>query len=150
MSSNVETRILEMQLDNDQFEKGIKQTIASLEELEEKLDLKDSSDGFQKISTAANSIQFGNMERSLDSITDKFTLLGNIELQALERISNKVVDIGENVLKGLTIDPLIDGWTEFEMKTNSTQTILGGIKDNYDSEASALRAIGTELDRLNT
>ena len=149
MSSNVETRILEMQLDNDQFEKGIKQTIASLEELEEKLDLKDSSDGFQKISTAANSIQFGNMERSLDSITDKFTLLGNIGLQALERISNKVVDIGENILKGLTIDPLVDGWTEFEMKTNSTQTILGGIKDNYDSEASALHAIGSELDRLN-
>ena len=148
-SGSVETRILEMQLDNDQFEKGIRTTIASLEELEEKLELKDANDGFQKISNAANTMQFGHMESSLDRITDKFTLLGNVGLQALERISNKIVDIGENIVKGITVDPLIDGWQEFEMKTMSTQTILGGIRHNFANDEVALHSIGTELDRLN-
>ena len=149
MSSDIETRILEMKLDNDQFEKGVKSTIQSLEELEEKLELKDAADGFDKVSKAANTMQFSSMERSLDAITDKFSLLGNVGLQALTRISNKIVDIGENIIKGITVDPIMDGWQEFEMKTNSIQTIFGGIGKNYPNDAAAFRAIGQELDQLN-
>jgi len=151
MSSNadIETRILEMKLDNDQFEKGVRSTIQSLEDLEEKLELKDAGDGFDRVSKAANTMQFSSMERSLDAITDKFSLLGNVGLQALERISNKIVDIGENILKGITIDPLTAGWGEFELKTNSIQTILGGTRKYYKSDAEALHNINKELDALN-
>lgn len=153
MSSDIETRILEMKLDNDQFEKGVKSTIQSLEELEEKLELKDAADGFDKVSKAANTMQFSSMERSLDAITDKFSLLGNVGLQALERISNKIVDIGENIIKGITIDPVMDGWREFEMKTNSIQTIFGGIRNQYANSplgrSKAFSDIGRELDELN-
>jgi hypothetical protein len=151
MSSNadIETRILEMKLDNDQFEKGVRSTIQSLEDLEEKLELKDAGDGFDRVSKAANTMQFSSMERSLDAITDKFSLLGNVGLQALERISNKIVDIGENILKGITIDPLTAGWGEFELKTNAIQTILGGTRKYYKSDAEALHEIGKELDSLN-
>lgn len=148
-SADIETRILEMKLDNDEFEKGVRSTIKSLEDLEEKLELKDAGDGFDKVSKAANTVQFSNMERSLDAITDKFSLLGNVGLQALERISNKIVDVGEKILKGLTIDPVMDGWNEFEMKTNSIQTILGGTKKYYKSDQAAFKAIGQELDALN-
>lgn len=149
MSNSTETRILQMQLENKDFEAGVRQTIKSLENLEEKLNLKNAGDGFERISAAANSVQMGHLESGLDTITSKFTLMGQISLQVLERISSKVVDLGEKILRAATIEPLMDGWGEFEMKTNSIQTILGGIREQFEDQPSAIRAIGDALDELN-
>lgn len=147
--SNTETRILQMQLENKDFEEGVRQTIRSLENLEEKLNLKNAGDGFEKVSAAANSVQTSHLENGIDSITSKFTLMGQIGLQALERISSKVVDTGTKILRAATIQPMIDGWGEFEMKTNSVQTILGGIRNKFDDQPTAIAAISDALDELN-
>lgn len=147
--SNTETRILQMQLENKDFEEGVRQTIKSLENLEEKLNLKNAGDGFEKVSAAANSVQTSHLESGIDSITSKFTLMGQIGLQALERISSKVVDTGTKILRAATVQPMIDGWGEFEMKTNSIQTILGGIRNQFDDQPTAINAISDALDDLN-
>lgn len=147
--SNTETRILQMQLENKDFEEGVRQTIKSLENLEEKLNLKNAGDGFEKVSAAANSVQTSHLESGIDSITSKFTLMGQIGLQALERISSKVVDTGAKILRAATVQPMIDGWGEFEMKTNSVQTILGGIRNQFDDQPTAINAISDALDDLN-
>ena len=147
--SNTETRILQMQLENKDFEEGVRQTIRSLENLEEKLNLKNAGDGFEKVSAAANSVQTSHLENGIDSITSKFTLMGQIGLQALERISSKVVDTGTKILRAATIQPMIDGWGEFEMKTNSVQTILGGIRNQFDDQPTAIAAISDALNDLN-
>ena len=148
-SGNTETRILQMQLENKDFEEGVRQTIKSLESLEEKLNLKNAGDGFEKVSAAANSVQMGHLESGLDAVTNKFTLMGQIGLQVIERISGKIVDMGEKVLRAATIQPMIDGWGEFEMKTNSVQTILGGIRNQFDDQPTAIHAIAQSLDELN-
>lgn len=148
-SGNTETRILQMQLENKDFEEGVRQTIKSLESLEEKLNLKNAGDGFEKVSAAANSVQMGHLESGLDAVTNKFTLMGQIGLQVIERISSKIVDMGEKVLRAATIQPMIDGWGEFEMKTNSVQTILGGIRNQFNDQPTAIHAIAQSLDELN-
>lgn len=151
-NSNTETRILEMQLENKDFEDGIRKTIQSLESLEEKLNLKNAGDGFEKVSAAANSIQMSHLESGLDEVTNKFTLMGQVGLQVLERISNKVVNLGESIIKAATIQPVMDGWSEFEMKTDSVQTILGGIRNQAEfagDQPKAIRAISESLDELN-
>ena len=155
MSGNVETRILEMQLDNKDFENGVKTTIASLETLEKKLELNNSGDGFEKVSKAVNTMQFDKVEEGLDNITSKFSLLGNIGLQAIERISTRIVDLGEKMIRNLTIDPVMDGWAEFNTKTDAIQTILGGIRSKYEAtfgddwQTPALEATSEALNRLN-
>ena len=148
-SGNTETRILQMQLENKDFEDGVRQTIKSLENLEEKLNLKNAGDGFEKVSAAANSVQMGHLESGIDAVTNKFTLMGQIGLQVLERISTQIVNTGEKILRAATIQPMIDGWGEFEMKTNSVQTILGGIRNQFDDQPTAIHAISDALDELN-
>jgi len=148
-SNNTETRILQMQLENKDFEDGVRQTIKSLEDLEEKLNLKNAGDGFEKVSTAANSVQMSHLESGIDAVTNKFTLMGQIGLQALERISSKVLDTGEKILRAATVQPMIDGWGEFEMKTNSVQTILGGIRNQFEDQPTAINAISDSLNELN-
>lgn len=148
-SGNTETRILQMQLENRDFEEGVRQTIKSLEDLEEKLNLKHAGDGFEKVSAAANSVQMSHLESGLDTITNKFTLMGQIGLQVLERISSKVIDTSEKILRAATIQPVIDGWGEFETKTNSVQTILGGIRSQFSDQPTAIHAITGALDELN-
>lgn len=148
-SGNTETRILQMQLENKDFEDGVRQTIKSLESLEEKLNLKNAGDGFQRVSAAANSVQMSHLESGIDAVTNKFTLMGQVGLQVLERVSNKIVDTGEKILRAATIQPMIDGWSEFEMKTGSVQTILGGIRNQFEDQPTAIHAISDALDELN-
>ena len=148
-SGNTETRILQMQLENKDFEDGVRQTIKSLESLEEKLNLKNAGDGFQRVSAAANSVQMSHLESGIDAVTNKFTLMGQVGLQVLERVSSKIVDTSEKILRAATIQPMIDGWGEFEMKTGSIQTILGGIRKDFDDQPTAIHAISDALDELN-
>ena len=150
MSTVIDQRVVEMQFENRKFEKGVQETINSLEKLENKLQFKDGEKGFDRVSAAANSMRLDQIESGVDSITNKFTLMGNIGLQVLQRISNAVVDTGEKILKMFTIDPITDGWGEFETKTNSIQTILGGVRGSYDSDEEAITDIGLALDQLNT
>lgn len=150
MSTVIDQRVVEMQFENGKFEKGIQNTINSLEKLEDKLQFKDGEKGFDRVASAANSMRLDSIESGVDSITNKFTLMGNIGLQVLQRISSAVVDTGEKILKMFTIDPVKDGWGEFEIKTNSIQTILGGIRGSYDTEEEAIQDIGIALDQLNT
>ena len=150
MSTVIDQRVVEMQFENGKFEKGVQNTINSLEKLEDKLQFKDGEKGFDRVASAANSMRLDSIESGVDSITNKFTLMGNIGLQVLQRISSAVVDTGEKILKMFTIDPVKDGWGEFEIKTNSIQTILGGVRGSYDTEEEAISDIGVALDQLNT
>ena len=150
MSNVIDKRVVEMEFENRQFEKGVQATIKSLENLEEKLQFKDGERGFDRVASAANSMRLGDLERNVDSINSKFTLLGNLGYQALTRISSAVVQTGEKILKMFTIDPVMDGWGEFEVKTNSIQTILAGVRDDFNGdEVRAINAISGALDQLN-
>ncbi len=149
MSTVIDKRVVEMEFENRQFEKGVQATIKSLENLEDKLQFKDGEKGFDRVASAANAMKLDDLEKSVDSISQRFTLLGNIGLQALQRISSAVVETGEKILKMFTIDPIMAGWNEFEIKTNSIQTILGGVRNSFESEEDAISAVGRALDTLN-
>ena len=106
MSNVIDKRVVEMEFENRQFEKGVQATIKSLENLEDKLQFKDGEKGFDRVASAANSMRLGDLERNVDSISSKFTLLGNLGYQALTRISSAVVQTGEKILKMFDSDDI--------------------------------------------
>ena len=65
MPNSVDTRIVEMQFDNAQFERNIKQSMKSLNELDKALQMKDAGKGFEKLEKTANNIDLSKMEKSL-------------------------------------------------------------------------------------
>lgn len=58
MSNSVDQRIVEMQFDNSQFEKGVASTISSLKNLEDNLTLKNGTKGLAEVQNAIDNINF--------------------------------------------------------------------------------------------
>ena len=89
MTTEVEQRIVEMRFDNEQFEKGARQSLATLEKLDGVLDMLGSGGGLERL---------GNV---LDEMQYRFSSLGIAGAAAIERITGKVLSLATNILSAI-------------------------------------------------
>lgn len=144
--SSVDNRIVQMQFDNQQFESGISESLNSLEKLEKSLNFQGMNESVRGIQNGIDSIDFESLNDGISNIGNYFTLAGQVAFQTLERISSKVVDLGEKMVKTFTIDPVKTGMQEYETQINAVQTILS----NTRSKGTTLLDVNDALRELNT
>lgn len=132
MSREVDTRVVEMQFNNADFEKNTKTSIKSIDRLMEKLKFKGAEKGFEKLDAAAEKVDFDGMARSLDKIENKFSAFSVVATTALVNITNKVVDAGEKLVKSLSVDQIASGWDKYVEKTGNVQTIMNATGKSID------------------
>lgn len=132
MSREVDSRVVEMRFDNENFEKNTKKTISSIDRLMEKLQFKGAEKGFEKLDAAAEDMDFATMQRSLDTLENKFSSLNIAATTALVNITNKFVDAGEKLVKSLSIDQVASGWDKYTEKTSNVQTIMNATGKSID------------------
>lgn len=132
MSREVDSRVVEMRFDNENFEKNTKKTISSIDRLMEKLQFKGAEKGFEKLDAAAKDMDFATMQRSLDTLENKFSSLNIVATTALVNITNKFVDAGEKLVKSLSIDQVASGWDKYTEKTSNVQTIMNATGKSID------------------
>lgn len=132
MSREVDSRVVEMRFDNENFEKNTKKTISSIDRLMEKLQFKGAEKGFEKLDAAAENVDFATMQRSLDTLENKFSSLNIVATTALVNITNKFVNAGEKLVKSLSIDQVASGWDKYTEKTSNVQTIMNATGKSID------------------
>ncbi len=145
MSATVETRIVQLKFDNSQFEAGVRQSLATIDALNKGLKLDGAAKGFQNVTAAAKSVDVGHIARGVDTIASKFNAMSVIAITALSNITNKAIAAGTQLAKSLTIDPVKQGFEEYETKLNSIQTILANTK----SAGTSLSDVNKTLQELN-
>ena len=133
MSREVDSRVVEMRFDNENFEKNTKKTISSIDRLMEKLQFKGAEKGFEKLDAAAEDMDFATMQRSLDTLENKFSRLNIVATTALVNITNKFVDAGEKLVKSLSVDQVMSGWNKYTEKTGNVQTIMNATGKSIDT-----------------
>ena len=146
--SSIDKRIVEMQFNNQGFERGVNTTLGSLQRLNDGLKLKGASNGLDDVSkgiSKLNSSGFGVLSQGVSSITSGFSALGVIGVTALANITNSAVNAGKNLVKALTIDPITTGFSEYELKMNSISTILANTAD----EGATIEDVNKALNELN-
>ena len=124
MSQEVDERVVEMRFDNAQFEKNVRQTMQSLEKLNDSLRLDGAEKGFEKISDASAKVDFDEMQGALDNLSGKFSAVEVMGVAALSHITRQAVDTGEKLVKSLSLDQVTSGWNKYAQKTASVQTIM--------------------------
>lgn len=156
--SSIDERIVAMRFDNGQFEKGVKQSMRTLQELREATNLDDVAASMGDVSKSINqNLQFQSPTKSAGIFSKALTNLGKVAkttfnaatfpLQALGRslqslgkytravlgidIASQLVHTGEQVIRAFTIDPLKTGWNEYELKMDSIKTIMTGTVKTY-------------------
>lgn len=143
--SSIDERIVEMKFNNGQFEKGVSTTQKSLENLKKGLNLDASTKSLQGLDSAGKKFSLAGIANGIESISSKFSALSIVGITALTNIANKAVDAGLNVAKSLTVEPIMDGFREYELKMGSIQTILA----NTNKDGTTLKQVTASLDELN-
>ena len=146
MSNTIDQRVVEMRFDNKQFESGVSTTLSTLDKLKQKLNLTGASKGLDGINAAAKKVDMTGLGGAVESVSAKFSALQVMGVTALANITNSAVNAGKNIVKALTIDPIKTGFSEYETKMGSIQTILA----NTEHQGTNLDQVTSALDKLNT
>lgn len=145
--TSIDQRVVVMRFDNALFEQKISQTIRSLEELNKRLQLQGAAKGLTDVGAAASRQQgsIKNLESSVQALSDRFKALSVVATTALATVTHQAVSAGGRLAKSLTLDPIMDGFREYETNINSIQTILA----NTAHAGTTLKDVTAALDELN-
>nr|DAR78096.1 MAG TPA: tail tape measure [Caudoviricetes sp.] len=131
MGSTIDQRVVEMQFRNEDFERNINTSLNSIDRLKTGLNMSGAAKGFEA---------FGS---SVEGIKVKFSALQTIAMTALANITNSVINTGKHLVSSLAIQPITEGFKEYELKMGSVQTIMA-------STGASLETVNKYLADLNT
>lgn len=97
MSTEKEQRVVQMQFDNKQFEAGVSATLKSIDELNKTLELTNSTKAFSGLQNGISKLDLSPIASGVESIANKFTLLGMTGVKILDDISDKAISVGKNL-----------------------------------------------------
>lgn len=141
MSKTIDSRVVEMQFNNKQFERDVSTTMSTLDRLKRSLNLDGASKGLDSVSAAAKNCDMSGLSGAVETVRVKFSALEVIAVTALANITNSAINTGKQLIKSLTIDQVTAGWTKYEQKTASVQTIMNATGKSIDE-------VNGYLDRL--
>lgn len=141
MSTEIENRVVQLEMNNKSLEKNSKQSIKTLEKLDKALEFKNSRKSFEDVEKAAEKCNFEPLLKAADTVSTRFSTMGIIGVRALERITDKALDAGAALVKSLTIDQITTGYSKYEQKTASVQSLV-------NSTGKSVKEINRYLDKL--
>lgn len=91
MSKVVDSRVVEMSFDNSKFEKGVKQSIATLTNLNAKIKATESTDSFKKLGDSINGINLDGISSSLNTLVGKFSAGGIAAMTVVQDVTRGIM-----------------------------------------------------------
>lgn len=146
MSETIDSKVVEMQFDNKDFEANTRTTMSTLDKLKAKLHFPGASKGLEEIGQTAKRVDFSGMSSGIQTVQMKFSALQVMGITALQNITNAAISAGKQLTDAITIDPVKDGFAEYETQMNSVQTILA----NTQKEGTNIDQVNKALKELNT
>lgn len=145
MSKTVDERVVEMRFDNSQFEKNVSTTMSTLDKFKQKLNLSGASKGLDEINASARKVDMSVLGNGIETVKAKFSALQVMGVTALANLTNSAINAGRRMVSALSLDPIKDGFAEYETQMDAVQTILANTK----KEGTTVKTVNAALDELN-
>jgi len=121
---DIDERVVQMRFDNKQFEKGVSESLKTLDKLKDKLKLEEASKSLINLDKIVSNLNLDSLENGVNRISNAFTPLGKIAQKTLDSIANKAVSTGKQLAGMLTgFNDMLAGKAKYELETKSVQTI---------------------------
>jgi tape measure domain-containing protein len=143
--ATIDDKVVAMSFESGKFESGIDKAISALDKLKKALHFPSAGKGLDDINAAGKKIDLSHIGKALDDIKGKFGALSVAALAVFANIATKAVSAGTQIVKAFTLDPIIQGFHEYELQINAVQTILG----NTAAAGTNLKDVNKALDQLN-
>ncbi len=142
MSATIDERVVEMRFDNRQFESNVQTSLSTLDKLKHSLNLDGAVKGLEGINAASKNCDMSGLSSAVQTVQARFSALEVMAVTALANITNSVINTGKQMLHSLTIEPVKQGFEEYELKMGSVQTIMA-------STGASLEEVNGYLNELN-
>lgn len=133
MANDVDKQVVAVEFDNSKFDKNVKKSSSTLDEFKSKLRFEDASKSLEAVAKKLN---------KLDAVT--FTVINNI--------TNRVINLGVQLVKSLSVNNIAAGWDKFGNKTIATATIMAQSVKIAGKEltdyAEKTEAVNEQLEKL--
>lgn len=146
MSTTIDSRVVEMRFDNKQFESNVQTSLSTLDKLKSSLNMNGATKGFEQIDNAAKKVNMSGLGNAVESVRLKFSALEVMAVTALSNITTQALNTASRIAKEFTIDPIMQGFSEYETQIGAVQTILA----NTSHQGTNLQQVNRALDELNT
>ena len=146
MSATIDERVVQMQFDNAQFEQAVAQSMKTLNNLNESLQLEDGAKGFLRLGKAAQTVSFEKIQNGVEALQQRFSIWGEVSHAAVMRVVNAIEGKLSSVMRQFTIDPISDGFSKYENKMESVQTIMAGTGESIETVTKYLQDLNNYSD----
>lgn len=143
--ASVESKVVSMKFDNKGFESGVSGTISMLDKLKSSLNFTGAKSSLEELKASGKNFSLEGMQSAPERVSASFLAMATIGITALANITNKAVDSGIAIAKAFTLEPMRQGFAEYETNMNSIQTIMA----NTASKGSTLTDVNNSLEQLN-
>ena len=133
MSKEVDTKVIQLQFENGDFEKGVKESKKSIGELD---------DSIRRLSDSANGSE--SVEKVSRVVVDKMSVMSSVINATITRLTNNVLDSAHKITHAfddLTIAPVSKGFSKYEEQIGSVQTIM-------NATGKSIQDVQKQLDKL--
>lgn len=132
MSTSTDDRIVNMKMDNRSLLSGVKTSLSALASLNKGL------------SNAGHDKGMSGLSSAVDDVTHKFSTMKTVALGALLSIGAKLANAGINVAKSWLIDPVSEGFKNYEEQINAAKIILA----NTQQAGTSMKQVNQQLQVL--
>lgn len=139
--STIDERVVQMRFENQQFERGAKESLGTLDKLKNALTFGKASKNLEDLQNQSNKFNLGGIGNALSTVTVSFSNFELMGLRVLNNIADSAYRTGTRLIKSLSVDNIAAGWKKFEDKTTSVATL---ISQGYD-----MSTVDEQLNRLN-
>ena len=139
--SSIDERIVQMQFQNSQFEKGVSESLKSLEKLKEGLQLEKAAEGLKRLQEAGDSFSLANVSESVDNLGERFSVFGTFAGRIIENLADTVYNKLGNAIESVTVGQIGAGWQKYAEDTNAVQTIMFATGKSIEEVEEQLRKL---------
>ena len=143
----------------DQYSSDAAKSIGSIDDAADNTDFsgigKAAYAAVGTVNDAASSVNMSGITNATQEASDGFSLFGTVATGVLLEIGRDIENLLTgglaglgNTIKAYTIDPIMDGFKEYEQQMGSIQTILANTGMNFDSDED-IQTVNDALDELN-
>jgi len=144
--ASVDDKIVAISFESTKFEQGVNSAVRALDKLKKSLNFPEAGKGLSSISDAFKRLQLGRVGQAVDNVKNKLSALRLVGIAVLSNLVIEAVHAGARMIKALTLDPIMQGYHEYETKLTAIQTILS----NTHAAGVKLKDVTKALNELNT
>ena len=145
MSQVIEDRVVQLDFENYDFEKGAAQSLKTLDKLKSSLNFDDASKNLTAISNASNRFDLSGISSAVEQVGEKFSYMKYAGLVALGNLVDGAVNAGKRLVSALTSPIMSGGWNR-AMNLEQANFMMKGLLKDEAAVQAVMKDVNTSVD----